>query len=267
MVTLPPSPDPIPHRNRKLAESFGSDADRYDRARPRYPRELATIVLNGLPGSRVIDVGIGTGLSALPFRESGASVFGIEPDSRMAEVARSRGFDVAVSKFEDWNPAGRTFDAVIAGQTWHWIDPAEGAAKAATLLAPTGRLAAFWNIGDPDPDVASAFAEVYRALDTGLPFTPWARPALESYERILATSEDGIRGSHAFSEPARVRIDWRATVSRSHWLDQVPTHGGHNRIPAERLAQLLDRLGRVVDDHGRSFVMNYATVAVIADRS
>jgi hypothetical protein len=36
-----------------------------------------------------------------------------------------------VAKFEDWDPAGRTFDSVIAAQAWHWVDPVAGAAKAA----------------------------------------------------------------------------------------------------------------------------------------
>ncbi|NRQ40468.1 SAM-dependent methyltransferase, partial [Nonomuraea sp. NN258] len=33
--------DPQPHRHREVAESFGTDADRYDRARPGYPQSLA----------------------------------------------------------------------------------------------------------------------------------------------------------------------------------------------------------------------------------
>jgi len=49
----------------------------------------------------------------------------------MAEVARRRGIDVETAKFEDWDPEGRTFDAVVSAQTWHWIDPAAGAAGSA----------------------------------------------------------------------------------------------------------------------------------------
>jgi hypothetical protein len=48
----------------------------------------------------------------------------------MAEFAHGRGFEVEVAKFEDWDSQGRIFDAVVAAQTWHWIDPVAGAAKA-----------------------------------------------------------------------------------------------------------------------------------------
>ena len=267
MVTLTPPPDPVPHHHRSIAESFGDDATRYDRSRPRYPQALADAVLAGLTGRRVLDVGIGTGISALPFREAGAEVSGVEVDPRMAELARSRGFAVDVSRFEDWDSGGRFFDAVIAGQTWHWIDPVAGAAKAAHVLPSGGRLAVFWNVGDPDPEIAAAFADIYRSVDTGLPFTPWVAQALDGYDAITSNTIDGISTSGAFAEPRRLRFDWSTAVTRDAWLDLVPTMGGHNRIPADRLAELLARSARVIDDHGGSFTMYYASVAITADRA
>jgi SAM-dependent methyltransferase len=175
----------MPHRHREVAESFGSDAERYDRARPGYPKALADAVVAEIPGSQILDVGIGTGISARPFRDAGCTVLGVEVDPRMAEVARRRGFEVDVARFEDWDAGGRTFDAVIAGQTWHWIDPVVGAAKAAQVLRPGGRLAVFWNVGDPAPEIAAAFADVYRSIDAGLPFIPWATSAVDGYAGIL----------------------------------------------------------------------------------
>lgn len=165
MPTLPAGPDPSPrsepHRARQAAESFGADPARYDRTRPRYPRALVERIINASPGPEVLDVGIGTGVSAEPFREAGCRVLGIEVDPRMAAFARSRGFAVDVARFEDWEPAARRFDAVIAGMTWHWIDPSAGAAKAAAVLRRTGRIAVFWNVQQPPVKMAAAFSEVY----------------------------------------------------------------------------------------------------------
>src|SRR5580658_8255127 len=126
MVTIPPGPlfpSSEPHRARHVAESFGSDPERYDRTRPRYPQALADRVIAASPGAEMLDVGIGTGVSALEFQARGCSVFGVEPDARMAELACRRGFEVEVAKFEEWDPDGRTFDTVISGQAWHWVDP------------------------------------------------------------------------------------------------------------------------------------------------
>jgi SAM-dependent methyltransferase len=115
------------------AQSFGSDAERYDRARPRYPDVMVERILAASPGADVVDVGCGTGIAARQLEAAGARVLGVEVDARMADGARRRGLEVEVAAFETWDPAGRTFDAVAAGQAWHWIDPLAGAVKAGQL--------------------------------------------------------------------------------------------------------------------------------------
>ncbi|MFG2003817.1 class I SAM-dependent methyltransferase [Spirillospora sp. NPDC048911] len=146
MPTLPET-----HQYRQVAESFGTDAERYDRARPHYPDAMVERIVAATPGPDVLDVGCGTGISSRQFQAAGRTVLGVDPDARMAELARRTGIESEVATFEDWEPAGRTFDAVIAGQSWHWVDPVAGAAKAAEVLRPGGRLAVFWNAGDPSP--------------------------------------------------------------------------------------------------------------------
>ena len=264
-ATNPPARfEEAPFKNRRLAESFGADAARYDRVRPSYPRALADQVLADLPGRQVLDVGIGTGLGSRPFRDAGAVVLGVDADPRMAEFARSRGFEVEVARFEQWDTAGRTFDAVIADQAWHWIDPVAGAVKAAKVLRPGGRLALFWNLADPEPDMAAAFADIYRLVDTGLPTIPWTTPALDTYPRLHDITLNGIHAAAAFHEPTELRLPWSDTISRDSWLDQVPMQRGHDRIPTDRLADLLTALGAAIEAHGGTFTMNYTTVTITA---
>lgn len=262
---MPTLPSP-PHRARELAESFGADPERYDRTRPRYPQPLIDRIVAASHGADVLDVGIGTGVSAAPLRAAGRRVLGVEVDARMAAFARSRGFDVEVAPFEGWDAAGRTFDAVIAGQTWHWIDPVAGAAKAAEVLRPGGRLTAFWNVQQPPPDLAEAFADVYRRLLPGTPFAavPRDRAAGAGYDPILAATADGIRAVGAFAEPEQWRFDWRRTYTREQWLDLVPTSGGHSRFEPATLERLLAGIGEAIDVAGGAFTMTYAAVAVTA---
>ena len=124
------------HLQRQVAEGFGTDAGRYDRARPTYPADLVDRIIAASPGRDVLDVGCGTGISARLFQAAGCRVLGVDPDPRMAELARQGGTETEVATFEDWDPAGRTFNAVIAAQAWHWVDPVAGAAKAAAVLRP-----------------------------------------------------------------------------------------------------------------------------------
>ena len=60
-----------PHQARAFAESFGIDAERYDRARPEYPAELVARVVAASPGPDFLDVGCGTGIGARKVGDAG----------------------------------------------------------------------------------------------------------------------------------------------------------------------------------------------------
>jgi SAM-dependent methyltransferase len=254
-------------RHREIAESYGADAERYDRTRPRYPDALVDQIVAGSPGREVLDVGTGTGIAGLAFRARGCRVLGVEPDARMAAFARRKGLDVETARFEEWEPAGRDFDAVVAGTVWHWVDPVAGAAQAARVLRPGGRLALFWNAFQPAEDVAAAFADAYARV---LPDTPmdWRRmTGPDAYAGVCARAADGIRAASAFDEPQEWRFEWDRVYTRAEWLDQVPTFGGHGQLPAEKLDALLGCLGEAVDALGGSFSLHYTAVVVTAVRT
>ena len=140
-------------------------------------------------------------------RTAGSRVLGVEPDPRMAEFARQRGFEVEVAKFEDWDPAGRAFDVLISGQAWHWVDPVIGAGRAAEVLRPGGRLALFWNVFQPPPDVVEVFNAVYGRVLGGSSGTFWTAP-LDAYSAGFTKAAEGTRQSAAFSQPEECRFDW-----------------------------------------------------------
>jgi SAM-dependent methyltransferase len=248
-----------------MAESFGENAERYDRTRPRYPAAMVDAILAVMNGTEVLDVGIGTGVSAQPFQAAGCRVLGIDPDERMGALARRRGFEVEIAKFEEWNPAGRSFDAVIAGQTWHWVDPVGGASKAALVLPAGGRFAAFWNVFGFPPEIAEAFTTAYRrVLPDSLFAASGMAGGLTAYEGQLTRTIDGLRAVGEFAEPEQWRFDWERSYTRDEWLDMVPTAGGHNLFAPGKLDELLVGLGEAVDTSGGSFKMSYVAVVITA---
>jgi SAM-dependent methyltransferase len=257
------------YQAREVAESFGSDAERYDRARPRYPDALIERIVAASPGRDVLDVGCGTGISSRQFQAAGCRVLGVDPDAQMAAFARQHGLEAEVAKFEDWGPAGRTFDAVVAGMAWHWVNPVAGAAKAARVLRPGGRLAVFWYVFQPPPVLGEAFADAYRrVLPPGSPFSSGAvMPGLDAYSAFFTKAEDGIRQSGVFSDPEpwqHWRYDWNQSYTRDQWLDMVPTSGGHSKFPPATLQELLAGIGAAIDAAGGSFTMHYTAAVVTA---
>lgn len=265
MPTIPAEPAREPHRARDLAESFGAVADRYDRTRPSYPGAMVDRIVAASPGTEVVDVGCGTGIAARQFRAAGCTVLGVEVDEKMAGVARRHGIDVEVSSFETWDTAGRRFDAVVAGQTWHWVDPVAGAAKAAEALRPGGRIALFWNVGVPPADLSTAFADVVRRVVPGFPAFDAAKQA-NGYSLFLDKAAGGLATAGGFGEPERWSFDWARHYTRDEWLDQVPTFGGNSRLAAEQLADLMSGVGAAIDDAGGAFTMNYQAVVFTAVR-
>ena len=95
---------------RQLRTTFSEAAELYDRMRPGYPRavfeELAEFGRLG-PGSRVLEIGCGTGQATLPLAQRGYRVTAVELGAELAAIARRKlasfpGVEVVVSAFEDW---------------------------------------------------------------------------------------------------------------------------------------------------------------------
>jgi SAM-dependent methyltransferase len=250
-----------------MAQSFGSDPERYDRARPSYPGALVERIIAASPGRDVLDVGCGTGIVARQFQAAGCTVLGVDPDARMAGQARQRGLEVEVATFEDWDPAGRAFDAVIAGQAWHWIDPVAGAAKAARSLRPGGRLAVFWNAFAPPPDLGEAFAAVFRRVLPDSPLFRRPTPGAGAYSGLSARAADGIRETGGLGDPQVWEFEWDRTYTRDEWLEQVPTSGFAARLQPDAMQQILTGIGAAIDAAGGGFTAHYTTVAVTAARA
>ncbi|WP_327634932.1 methyltransferase domain-containing protein [Kribbella sp. NBC_00482] len=242
-----------------MAESFGADAALYDRARPSYPTALIEALVAAAPGRDFLDVGCGTGILSRQLQAAGCRVLGVDVDERMAAYARSTGVEAEVSPFETWDASDRTFDALVAGMTWHWIDPAVGAAKAAAVLRPGGTFAVFWYVLQPPADLGAAFAAVQ-------PGNPAAASPLGAYEHFLDRTADNL--TDAFTDISRATFPWSRTYTRDEWLDQLRTSGIAKPLAtAGKLDAVLEGTAAAIDAVGGSFTLDSVAVALTATRT
>lgn len=250
------------YRNRARASSFGAVAETYDRTRPSYPAALLDDLV--ATGARTaIDVGCGTGLLGRGLAARGIAVLGVEPDAQMAAVARTHGCDVEVSSFEDWDEKGRSFDLLVAGQAWHWVDPERGARKAAQVVAPGGLVALAWNSAVMPDDLADALEEVYGRDGPGT-----ARPVVRHRPEGLTEGAIGssFTATGAFESPELRNYPWTRTYLRDAWTSQLETHSDHNLMEPEARARLIGAVGKIIDQFGGSFEMHYDCHVATAKR-
>jgi len=244
------------HQDRLRAESFGNDAERYDRSRPTYPAALVDhLVSSGV--RRVLDVGCGTGKAARLFMARGCDVVGVEPDPRMAAVARRHGVVVDDGHFEGWDPRDRTFDLVASAQAWHWVDPVAGPAKAASVLVPGGRIGVFWNIASFPADLKAVLEAVYRRLAPGLDESSVALG--NAGPARYGAAADSLRASGRFADVTVSPYVHHRTYTADAWIDQLLTHSDHAAMDPATRAPLLDAVAAEIDRAGGDLTIRYDT--------
>jgi SAM-dependent methyltransferase len=233
---------------------FDSVASLYGSRRPDFPAEvLAEIAgLTGLtPQSSVAEVGAGTGQATLPLANLGPSVLALEPGAALARHAAQRlsafpNVEIVQSRFEEWDPGNRRFDAVLAASSWHWIDPTLRWRKAHEVLVSQGWLvlANHVVIRQPgQPEVYAETADLHEAHVSGHP--SWGNPptadeviasaqakaaSLVNLERVIGRAPDPSPTEELF-EPPLLR-----------WYRQEQNFDAHGYVEHMRTTSLYGRL-------------------------
>jgi SAM-dependent methyltransferase len=257
MAASPRSPSSSPAAERiTYAKAFGPIADEYDRGRPGYPATLLDDVLAlpaGLPETRVLEVGAGTGQATAGLARDGVAVHCLEPSRRMAALLRERcagrpGVEVTVTTFERWRPK-RRYALLVAAQSWHLVDPEVRLVKAAAVLRPGGAIAVWWH-QVPQPADRQTQHELNRILHQegfelrNFSSTPGTRPA-------APPANGGWQQRSPYFEPLPPRrYRTRAPLSFGEYADLLATYPEFRAMPAANRKRTLSRIAESVFAHG-----------------
>ena len=145
-----------------LGSSFGTAAVAYAEHRPDYAPAAVRWALEPAPGTRVLDLGAGTGKLTANLVAQGASVVAVEPDPAMvAELRRVLpAVDAMLGTAEAIPLPAASVDAVLAGNALHWFDMAVAEPEIARVLTPGGILAGLWNVLDDRVDWVAGLEQV-----------------------------------------------------------------------------------------------------------
>lgn len=229
----------------ELRQTFDSAADRYHRARPRYPSELfALLAADAGIGetSDLLEIGPATGIATEPLAELGHRITAIElgpdlADAARANLAGSPSVNVITGSFDTWEPERwGAFDLVFAATAWHWLDPSTRYERAHRHLRPGGHLAV-WSANHVVPDGGDPiFAELqptYDELGESMPSDAvFPRPG------ELPDLSGEIEASGCFTMVAAHDLDWEIIYTADAYIDLLDTFSGHIAMGPEKRAIL-----------------------------
>jgi SAM-dependent methyltransferase len=214
-------------KRHSLRAGFDQAAEDFDRTRPVCPPQVFDdlVRLAGLAsGDRVIEIGCGTGQATVSLAERGLTITAVGLGAELAAVARRRlarfpSVDVLTTSFEAWEPPGAPFDAVVAFNSLHWIDPQLRYSKPSELLRPGAAMVVGGCLWARPADAERFWVEVqadYRAV--GYEGEPPPPP-----EQIGPRHLPAEAGAF-FEEVASLRYPSRSsTAPRTTWPSWLPS--------------------------------------------
>lgn len=243
------TPDPAQRKN-----WYGSVAETYDRVRPKYDRaflESALAVAEVPQHGRILEIGCGPGTATRSLAQMGYTVVALEPSAEACKVARQQtaaypNVEIINTNFEEWEPEDRSFDAILAATSWHWVAPEHKHAKAASLLKERGALMLLWN-GTMQPPI-DMFASLAEVIERDLPsFATFKDKETElSQIRVFATAAiaSGLFGN-LIEEDRSNQVDY----SIDDYLQLLTTYSPWIALAPNRRQELLERLRVLLMQH------------------
>ncbi len=135
-------------------QRFTNRVDDYVRYRPSYPQAVIDCLRDeaGLTADTLVaDIGSGTGILTRLFLDNGNPVVAAEPNDAMraaaeADLSGYKGFNSIKGTAEHTTLPDAAVGMVVAGQAFHWFDPAASAREFGRILQPDGMVALLWNM-------------------------------------------------------------------------------------------------------------------------
>jgi SAM-dependent methyltransferase len=258
------------HRDRELLrQTFGTVAEQYDRARPTYPAE----VFDGIaelaalaPGSRVLEIGPGTGKATIELVRRGYAVTGVELSAELAEFARKNvpAAEIEVANFEEWEPVDAGFDAITAFAAFHWISPELRFTKPVRLLRPGGALAVVHGHHVLPDDGDRFFAEVQEDYDAVVPHPDNGPP--EHPDEVGSEWADDFRASGVFDRVEERRYLQPLTYSANGFVALSGTFSVNIALPAQQRDELFRRIHTRIEARGGTVTKHYLQMLTVGYR-
>ena len=237
-----------------LNMTFDNVAQLYDKWRPRYTAELYRDIFAAKhidENSRVLEIGIGTGLATGPILQTGCRLTAVEIGANMAQYAKERfkgypNFEVVNVSFEDFEAEAGTYDLIFSATAFHWIPEEIGYTKVFELLKPGGVFARFANRPDRDkgrPELDGAIQQIYAKYRPGSKHR-------KDFELEDAQNIADIAGKYGFRDIKAKIYGGTRDFKGEEYIKLLGTYSDNIVLTPEVRSAFFGEIQRTIEAHG-----------------
>lgn len=252
--------------NRKeLGATFDTEASKYDKMRPGYADELFQAIFEYVKigeGSRVVEVGSGSGQATLPVLKTGCELTSVEYGENFSRILMEKfggykGFKVITGKFEDVDLEDDAYDLVFSATAFHWVPEDIGYPKVYSALKSGGAFARFANRprnSQNAPELAAEIDALYeeyynKAYDIKSGTKKW-------FTEEKANEISLIPAKYGFTD-ITYKLFYRERVfTADEYIQLLGTYSDHIAIEETIRNEFFSKIAAAINRHGGKIIIS-----------
>lgn len=220
--------------------AFEVAADEYEAARPEIPEPALQFLTEQLrlhAGSRILDVGAGTGKITRALARTYQNIVALEPAQAMREKIHMFSPDIRVidGVAEAIPLEDGSVHAVVAGNSFHWFANTPALEEIARVLKPQGRIGLIWTVRD---ESVGWVAELMHIMDRHRGYTAGYREG--KWTGVLTQSE-------RFRRVGQQSFHFLQRTSRKTITDRVASMSFIQKLSAGTRQNVLEEISTRLD--------------------
>lgn len=251
----------------RSGDLFDDFAHLHDVYRPSYPEEIVDDLIRFTRmqrGTKVLEVGAGTGQLTRSLFKSGASLTALEPGQNLAKILRrncnSEELKVHEIRLEDLQP-DEIYDVVISAQAFHWIDYTLGLDKVYHITAPHGLLCLLWRI---DTSENTAFYKktqpIYKKYYPNNSVSKSMQEYVSDFLSVVKNRDD-------FSIQVDERYELTECYTEDRYIGLLKTYSGVIGLPEHLRREFLDEIRNVILNMGGSIDRIFELALIVVGKN